>query len=345
MDDSGGMNKDRLYMLLAFLAFVILGIIAYNNYNHDADGKIYDANDVYDPGTYTWKKQSSESLWAQMAGNRAKNCPVTELSLSDNGIIFIEGGNAWNVSCMFLAYDDIEGGTRTNQNPMRIWHKNGKYTNQIPSSNNTEAGTSNPDKNGLVEILHIPETTYGSMDMATAPELTEASIPAMFDMKEDHPYYELIAPFNFSFGNQNVGSQLDNGHESIVITNTTGDVRVTFNNVINWACAGPMPEQTDTEYETKLATWLRHGKYNSTMVQEYKNNADEDASSSIEFTADDYHHTIFGNTNNGKVQGGAAGDVVGYGDGTTTITIEYYNKSKASWESLQLHQFLMWNYR
>lgn len=120
---------------------------------------------------------------------------------------------------------------------------------------------------------------------------------------------EIVAPFKFTFLNNNT----DIGN-SIVIVNSKGNCKITFDNVTNWFCAGIY----GTTMESGSGTYS-----NGTSWEQHQGN----------------HLTIIGSSRNSKVGGGVAGNVIGYGNEETTITIHIKDDS-GNWVNASLMQML-----
>lgn len=322
MDQGGGFNRDHMYLVLAFLAFIILGVIAYKNYNGDALVKEYDGNYTYDPGTYTLKKENSQALWAQMAGSSAEKCPCQSISETTNGLIYLAGTRQYKASCFIVPWNCISSdGSSSKQNILKwIWHDEGSYK-------------------GYVTLLNLNELNASTKSNEDEGQLLSSLIG--FNDAVDYP--EIIAPFTFRFDNQNVGSQMvdengANAGEKIVIVDSTGTVRITFYHVANWICAGPPMMQAQGTSEDDVSytyeQWLHHGKYNTNL------NLDSDLNASG--VVPTYHYTIIGNSGNSEVTSGSAGCAIGYIDkDKTTIKIESWNSNLNVWETITFEDFLM----
>lgn len=120
---------------------------------------------------------------------------------------------------------------------------------------------------------------------------------------------EIVAPFKFTFLNNNT----DIGN-SIIIVNSKGNCKITFDNVTNWFCAGIY----GTSMENGSGTYS-----NGTSWENHQGN----------------HLTIIGSSRNSKVSGGVAGNVIGYGNKETTITIHIKDAS-GNWVNASLMQML-----
>lgn len=136
------------------------------------------------------------------------------------------------------------------------------------------------------------------------------------DLFESSEIIELVAPFPFSFTNLNSSKSKDkdgNEVQSIVITNSTNTCQITFTGVKNWFCAGEIGTTTlKGTGSDGVVEWVNHGEY---------------------------HHSVIGNSANAVVRGGDAGDVIGYADSSTTITIKVHNGG--GWGTISLKDFLL----
>ena len=137
------------------------------------------------------------------------------------------------------------------------------------------------------------------------------------DLFASDEYVTIIAPFPYAFENLNSSYSIDKDTgavtQNIVITNTEGTCKITFGNVANWFCAGVPGTQS------VVGT-------NSDGIKEWEDH----------YAA---HHSVVGNSANAVVRGGNAGEIIGYADRDTTITIEVTNSS--GYRKISLRDFLV----
>lgn len=105
----------------------------------------------------------------------------------------------------------------------------------------------------------------------------------------DVDYYNIVAPYNFMFVNKN---STYNERGKIIIINKSKDIRITFDNCSNWFCSGKLSNEN---YNGDIEMWLNHSKS---------------------------HKTEIGNSYFSELKGGSYGSIIGYGNSSTTITIE-----------------------
>ena len=108
--------------------------------------------------------------------------------------------------------------------------------------------------------------------------------------------YEIIAPFAYTFEINNTDVNQPN---TIVIRNSSNNMRMVCTNVANWFCAGT--PGTYTVYSNTLPA-IDWGLHNTK------------------------HLTIIGPTSTSK-SGGSAGELIGYGTSETQITYQIYTTS------------------
>lgn len=121
------------------------------------------------------------------------------------------------------------------------------------------------------------------------------SIENMINSSPTYPI-EIIAPFNFHFLTTNT---VENNKISII--SYDNNCKITFDGVDNWFCAGPIGEQTQIAEGTgqDYSSWFNHT-----------------------------HNSIMGSTPNAVVSSGSAGDIIGYVNNGTVVTIEVLNGNK-----------------
>lgn len=287
--------KDRAWMVLAFFGFVILVVVVTFNYDKGQDQKVYDIDAMYVPDTRS-DLTSSKSLYEQLQGSRSVQCPKVALEKSVDPIVTLSSvwGSYYNhpyrLSNMFITGEVLN-------------------VTESPSADNWE------------KVLHINDGTNFSV-AAYADD--EAKIKDLFttDIFSSGGCIELVSPFSFSFGNINQGSVTvekdSEGRElsasqKIVIVNSTGTCRITFDNVANWFCAGDEGTETvgGTGSNSKVP-WESH----------YLK-----------------HHSVIGATSNAIVTGGSSGYVIGYAKEDTTILIEVYDSGV--WKKCSLADFIL----
>lgn len=230
--------KDRFYMVLALLGFILICFIFVQNYDVKQEAKTFEIGAYYTP-TISNRQQSAYEIYQQIAGSRAIQCPETGLN-AYNGEVFRIGTmfnsanpNRYNVEFFFF--------------PMGISNSEGGYT-QLSSSS---------------EIYYRTVTQLGNRyDQAqaiTADQMYSVALPT-------EPW-AIISPFSFSFSNSNTDNVEGDG-ETIVIINDKGNCRITFTNAANWFCAGSvgtsMTKGSNTDNNT--VEWEDHKGNHQTIV-------------------------------------------------------------------------------
>ena len=71
--------KDKVYLTLALIGFVILAIFVVKNYDIKQDDKVFGVDTYYIPQEVKSKTDSSIDLAQQMSGARRLTCPQTDI--------------------------------------------------------------------------------------------------------------------------------------------------------------------------------------------------------------------------------------------------------------------------
>ena len=304
--------RDKIWMVLAAFAVVVIVIVVIKNYNFAADEKVFSVDDYYMAREFGDRSSSERELYQQMTGARTSSCPATVLSSTDGGttrVSLYTAGNAWVNTCFFIP--NVYVGLDANLvNPrVALW--------------DTGDGENVP----LTELLNLSPTS-GAVISGGERRIDDLFNTSIFD---EFQYVEIIAPFTFTFDNVNTNCIDVNGNETISIVNSEGNIRITFSNTANWFCAGPVKDkiQNGTEVSTdgtvvaRMVDWSLHGKGSVNTggsVSKYP------------------HATISGNTANAAIRGGNAGYIIGYAHKDTTFKIEYLNNG--SWTTISLKHWL-----
>ena len=270
--------KDRVYMALAALGFVLICIIFVKNYDVKQDAKTFEIGTYYTPDISNQQKSAYE-IYQQIAGSRAIQCPETGLSgyngmIANIGVMFSNNThNRYDVSYWIF--------------PMSISNEDGGFIS-------LDSGSDIYYKN----VMHLGSSYTVAGTVAAKDLYSGINLP-------DEPW-PIISPFAFSFLNSNTDNvdyveteevEVSSSGETIIIINSKRNCRITFDNVSNWFCAGPV---------------------GTSMTLGSKTNNDE-----IEWENHRGHHqTIIGSSGNADVNGGGAGQVIGYANKNTTVAIE-----------------------
>lgn len=229
--------KDRLYLVLAFLGFVILGIVVIKNYNPSQVTRQYEIDAFYSPNNSVNSAESLDDLYNEMAGKRKLACPQTVLKTSRNVLSLtpLYGSNinksSYDMNYMFVEYTLTE--------PIKL--------SQVVTY---------VDKESLASTLGL------SLDAMTSKEEVKLSDLLMFSENTgSDKILKLVAPFNFTFGNTNVENS-----NRIIICNSNDSVEITFTNTKNWFCAGE-PDAT----ESSNKDWDSHHSNHLTLIGNTQN--------------------------------------------------------------------------
>lgn len=286
--------KDRVWTLLAFVGFLLLVVVVSVNYNKGQDEKEYQLEAMYMPDKRK-DLTSAKALYDQLQGSRRIQCPATSAQRTNDSLIILTSvwGSYYNhefkLNNMFLTSTTL-----------------GLSSSQQPMMDNWEA---------LLQMNDGAGTWKQAAYQSGEHKLSDLFICDIF---KDGSYIEIVSPFTYTFGNVNQGSTIvdeEKGicNQKIVIYNSIGNCRITFENVANWFCAGP--EGTETvggTGDSAAIDWKDHYKY---------------------------HHSIIGNTNNAVFTGGTSGQVIGYAKADTTIRIEKF--SSGTWMDISLEKLII----
>ena len=191
--------KDRVYMVLAFMGFIILCIVyVFNSASSSKLNQTYQLDSFYVPKDQAYNNDNAANLiYQEMIGSRSMTCPKTELDRASavlpNSIPSGSERSTYGVVCLPV---------------------NGYVTGT------TSAITKTEDLDSISGINSVGPVTLSSLG-ATASST----------------YYELIAPFSFEYGNKNVDVSED-GLDEIILVSSTGNCRIIFKGIQNWFCAG-----------------------------------------------------------------------------------------------------------
>lgn len=303
--------SDKVGVVLSLLAFIIITVIVVNNYNFEADEAQFGIGDYYVAGTPADRANSEKQLLAQMNGARNVACPQTTMEKTADGLYRIGSykvdpdGVLWRNEYFFLS-----------NKVMKNTAGNALIT---PVDSNWEGSGSGVQKS-FVENSGIERDIAFSMN---------PTIHDLFPFINDT--VEIISPFTFTFDNINTNSRHEitiGGNsvycEQIVIISKDGKCRITFDNVANWFCAGPIDSQGEVisqeydeateSYKPVRKTWEQHS------------------------SKDTVHYSVIGNSGNAVVTGGGPGLVIGYAKPDTIVKFEYNNGG--SWQDMSLHDWM-----
>lgn len=295
---------ERKYAILSLCGFIVLAIIFVANYDAEKESRAFAVGEYYEPVEREDSQLSALLQYQDIVSGKLSACPVTKPTKSKYSIdvVSIVGARAnlkYDSMCFFLTSKSIGYSGRllvndavvkdtgaTGVDPRPAWLD---YLKLIPAG----VIDANFNLRGSKIVEELP--CYKS-------ETTKISDMIPSGGFEEDEVLTIVAPFNFRFVNINTTSTNSEGKTSIIITNTKGNCRITFSNVLNWFCAG---EYDDT------SIWKEHGVS---------------------------HNTIIGYTENAEVKGGQAGYIIGYATKDTNVVIEKYEEG--SWLKMSLYEFM-----
>lgn len=279
--------RDRVYMFLAFVGFIIIAVICVLNYDGAQEVKEFGPGTYYTP-TARYGMTSSSSIYNQMINRKSIACPESQLTATNQQLVTLNGiagsKHPFQIECLFVTWDALPKSkvTLTRSNFLRD-------VGWVDCADAPDAaGAVNGTSSAGIPLKYLCPTGFGRSDMVD---------------EQDMEYIAIIAPFSFAFENTN--TSLENGGDIVIVNNggsRKGKCRITFKNVANWFCAGTPGTQMEVHDGKGLGEykWIEHSKY---------------------------HQTIIGNSKNAELSTGSSGTVIGYANDETTIIIEVYDGS------------------
>lgn len=269
-------NKDKFMLIGAFVAILFIGFIVISNYPNK--GKELTVGSYYTSDETTTIGKREGSSYGSLTGSSRKECPGLDNN-SPEGHTVITTGVAAYVNAYGFSYLPVT--QETAKLPVKALTKN----------NLSSSGINN---------------ATGSAGSGT--------IDNMFKNGVEYPigngtYYEIIAPFAFTYTNYN--SEVDSINESrLEIVNSSGTCKMTVTHVANWFCAGPYGTVTDYSNQDEPYSWEEHN----------------------------YHHLTKVGFGSNFVTGGSAGELIGYGDAGTEF--KFYGMKNGTWTEMSLYELL-----
>lgn len=276
--------KDKVYMVLSVLGFVLICFIFVQNYDVKQDSKEFELGSYYVP-TITSQQDSAAEIYQQISGSRAIRCPETSLST-------YEGAKA-NIASMF-------NNAYPNKYEATMW----MFPTSIVPNTSSRLSLDANNENYYVKSLNLGNQ-YTAASKVTVRNLYN-------DIVSDDEAFPIIAPFQFYFVNSNTDNDEGNG-ETIIIQNSKKNCKITFTNASNWFCAGA--------YGTTMTLGSRTTN-DKISWEEHKG----------------HHQTVIGQSANASVNGGGAGQVIGYATGSTEVLIEYLDGT--DWMPISVDTFI-----
>lgn len=158
---------------------------------------------------------------------------------------------------------------------------------------------------GVDSITRSTLTTYVK-NKGTEP----LTVSEMFDggtTTVEGSYTEIVAPFSYAFNCTNVVTKTS--ENVITLTNRAGNCKMIISNPANWFCAGTIGTKTKYSNIAEPCVWSEHGNHHMTRIGEGYD-----------------------------ITGGSAGDLIAYGDSSTTI--EFICYKDGSWKNLDLQTMI-----
>lgn len=313
-------------VLMASFVILIFVFVKFGDKDKILEENSTYAGNYYKPGTYTKSVQAANQLYAQMSGSYNVGCRKVDLVDTNKGLVFVEKlPSPYNKMCMFVAssetsrfFDGVSG--RTSLAAEETW----SLLSMENKASYYEAGNSVAMSDPNTNLVYIDCLLDINMQVSKSMASGDVKIFDLFPgipylIDSTLPYVEIVAPFDFSFLNNNTdGEQTP---EKIVILSSSGDVKMTFDNCANWYCAGEPAEfipggeaLNNGNVEDVSVAWNEHGRGGAP------------------------HYTIIGPSKNAYVRGGSYGKVIGYADADTTVKIEVLENGE--WRQITLKSWL-----
>lgn len=258
--------KDRIYMVLGFIGFVIIAVVVTLNYSGNGN-TYYEVGSSYTP-TQRSDLVSAAEIYNQITGARALTCPCVALSGSEDSLV--------TLTSIWGSYHD---------HPYSL---NNLFVTQTPLE---LSGSSNrPTVSNYIDLLHLS-------DVAKNPNKALMKDLFTVDIFSDG-YVEIVSPFGFQFGNINsdVRKSDDDTNETvqdIVITNVKGNCRITFGNVVNWFCAGEVgTEGIKSNMSDGVVPWVSHSKAHHSVIGNSPNSVVKGGNSGVVIGYADRNTTV-----------------------------------------------------
>lgn len=252
--------KDKLLLGGAVLcAIIIFVVFAANKANSDPNQ--FTTGSYYTPRNTTKVGANEGNSWSNFANGNKLECAGIANTNAECTPISINGATKYKIIQYFpLTMEEL--GLTTNVATM----------------------------NTIQSVLNLQDVAGSKLGDSTGCQLVP--MHSVTDGSNKGDYYEIVAPFAFTFDCSNV----DEDRRSITIVSSNRQVKLRLDNVANWFCAGPVG--TETVYmnagDDVTCEWIDHGEH---------------------------HATIIGSSKNADKSGGSAGDLIAYGNDETTMTL------------------------
>ena len=260
--------KDKIILGAAVISVAIIFVIfAANKVNDDPNRFV--TGSYYTPKEVTKVGLNEGNSWANFAGGNKLECVGIGNTTPEGTRITINGATKYKVMQYYpLTMEAL-----------------GINTNVVTISN----------FKSIIQPQDVAGGTLGeSTGLTLRPTLQDDDASSSKDSTagDDGGRYEIIAPFAYTFDNSNI----DNDRYTISIVSSNRQVKIVFEDIANWFCAGPVGTQTVymNAGDDVHCNWSEHG---------------------------DHHATIIGSSRNAAKSGGSAGDLIAYGKNSTKMTL------------------------
>ena len=308
-------NSDKFWMVIGFISFIFIVVVVAMNYNTETIDKSFHMGEYYEPAEYRTAVQAADSLYQQMVGSYDIGCPQSNMKKSELGLIYIDKLNSPYIKQVFpFAFSQIS--------------ILGTSTVQMLDSTNMVWRDGYEMVNDYYTVNHYLGIESSAMNSYSGTVIKDLFPNAFINGRE---YIEIIAPFDFTFVNNNTDSEDE--PEDIIIVSNDGSIMMKFKNCANWFCAGsPYEEQEMEEYID------RETDEQSLRVVDWKYHARTSRDTEQVVGA---HYTIVGSSANATINGGSSGCVIGYADDNTTMEILYRNVAENRWMTITIKDWLV----
>lgn len=257
--------KDKLLLGAAIVSMIVIfAVFAANKANSDPNQFV--TGSYYTPKTTTKVGANEGNSWSNFAKGNKLECAGISNTVPIGTPISINGATKYKIIQYFpMTMEDL--GINTNICTINTMQSTLKLVD--------EAGT----------------MIGGCTELNLSPTLYDESADKS-DRGDDGGRYEIIAPFAFTFDCSNI----DEDRTTVSIISSNRQVKIVFEEVANWFCAGPVGTQSvyKSAGDDISCDWKDHG---------------------------DHHASIIGHSKNAVKSGGSAGDLIAYGTSSTKMTL------------------------
>lgn len=259
--------KDKLILGFAFLCAIIIFVVVIVN-RPNSDPNMFTSGSYYTPRTTTRVGLNEGNSWSNFARGNKLECVGLSNTTPEGTAISMNGATKYTIIQFF---------------PLTMEALN--LSTNVVTINTAQS---------VLKLTDVVNARLGdTTELQLVPTMTEDSHSrSNEDKSDDGGRYEILAPFAFTFDCSNV----DDDRTTLSIVSTNRQIKIVFENISNWFCAGPI--NTPTVYmnagEDVTCNWGDHG---------------------------DHHATIIGYSKNAEKTGGSAGDLIAYGSNNTKMSL------------------------